>query len=215
MVSLNQTTISKITEKISELSLQNFSLTDYITTIQPLIIFVLGVTAYSLFVFKFYKFLSRRDIVKLKLEQYKEGFLTQLKRIGKTLFNLIENIILTPICIIFWFAVLTTFMFLLSKNPDVDSIILTSMALVASIRITAHYNENLSQDLAKMVPFALLGVFLIDINYFSFQNSLETIKQIPLFWSQLGYYLIFVISLETVLRIITTLIRIIFSKSEH
>ena len=87
------------------------------------------------------------------------------------------------------------------------------MALVASIRVTAYYNEALSTDLAKMFPFALLAIFLVDMSFFSYQGSLTTIKQFPLMWKQLIYYLGFTIVLEFLLRILNPLLKI-FRKEE-
>jgi len=52
-----------------------------------------------------------------------------------------------------------------------------------------------------MLPFALLGVFLVDISYFSWQSSLELVRQVPNFWKEIIYYLVFLIALEFVLRI--------------
>jgi len=89
----------------------------------------------------------------------------------------------------------------LAKSGNVANILLVSVALVAAVRATAYYNEDLSRDLAKMLPFALLGVFLVDISYFSFSNSIELVKQMPSFWKTMAYYLGFVIALEFVLRI--------------
>ena len=82
------------------------------------------------------------------------------------------------------------------------------MALVASIRVTAYYNEALSTDLAKMFPFALLAIFLVDMSFFSYQGSLITIKQFPLMWKQLIYYLGFTIALEFLLRILNPIFKI-------
>ena len=52
-----------------------------------------------------------------------------------------------------------------------------------------------------MMPFALLGVFLVDMSSFSLDNSLETLKQLLGLWREIAYYLGFVIALELVLRV--------------
>ena len=53
-----------------------------------------------------------------------------------------------------------------------------------------------------MFPFALLAIFLLDINAFSISGTLENIKMFPTMWKQIGYYLVFTIALEFVLRIL-------------
>ena len=106
-----------------------------------------------------------------------------------------------PIIVMFYFLVIVAFFAFLAKTQPMDSIMLIAMALVASIRITAYYSEDLSKDLAKMIPFALLGIFLVDISYFSFDNSLEVLFSIPSFWKTIIYYLAFAWLLEIVLRL--------------
>mgnify|MGYP001618510742 CR=1 FL=1 len=206
MVSIDGEIIKKA---IPKFSLTDFSLIEYFNEIKPLLLFILGVTIYSIFIFKFYKFLTKRDIIKLNPSGYQKGFFGQIEKIGTAIVYLLENLILTPIFIVFWFAIITTLMLLISKNQTAESLILTSMALVAAVRITAYYNESLSQDLAKMIPFTLLGIFLIDVNYFSVKEIINIAKEIPSLLTQLGYYLAFVIILETILRILQTLIQII------
>ena len=60
---------------------------------------------------------------------------------------------------------------LLSKFSSPNHILVVSVSLVAAIRVTSYYNEQLSQDLAKMIPFALLGIFLVDATFFSVQEK--------------------------------------------
>jgi len=76
------------------------------------------------------------------------------------------------------------------------------MALVASVRVAAYYKEELSVDLAKMLPFALLGVFLVDISFFSVEHSKSILFSIPQYSETILYYLIFTIVLEFLLRIL-------------
>ncbi len=211
---VNLTGISELTNSIPDFSLSSFTLAEFIQTVKPLLIFIIGVTIYSIFIFKFYRFLARKDIVKFNWTK-EQGFLGWIKKLGKSIIYLVENIILTPVCIFFWFAILSTFLLFLTKSGSVGSVILTSMALVSAVRITAYYNENLSQDLAKMVPFALLGIFLVDASYFSIGSIFEIAKQVPLFWSQLAYYLAFVIGLEISLRVLQTLVRIVMPVKEE
>ncbi len=158
-------------------------------------------TIYAIFVYKFYKFLARRDIIHFKTRYY-ESYEGVMNHVGRGLFYVLENLILIPILVFFWFFVLAALLLLLSKNLNPDSILLTSASIVAAVRITSYYSENLSQDLAKMIPFALLGVFLIDVSYFSITNSLQAAVAIPDLAQYLVYYLLFVILLEFVLRIV-------------
>ena len=194
------------------MSLVGFSIAEAQTTISPLVLFVLGIVFYAIFIFKFYLFISRRDIIPLNLQQYSESFLGFLKGILNVVFYTVEYLIIFPILIFFWFAIFAVVLSILSKS-GIENILLISMALVGSIRVTTYYNEELSKDLSKMLPFALLGVFLVDISYFSFASSIEAIKTIPSMWRVMAYYLLFVVLLEFILRIIST-IASPFSKKE-
>jgi hypothetical protein len=92
---------------------------------------------------------------------------------------------------------------------------LVSIALVSAIRVAAYYSEDLSRDLAKMLPFALLGIYLVDQSYFEFEVSLELLKSVPEYWRLLVYYFAFIIALEFVLRILHNIVSLLRGKQEH
>ena len=120
-----------------------------------------------------------------------------------------------PFVAFFWFAILTLLLSFLAKNQTVETILLVSIAVVSAVRITAYYDEDLSRDLAKILPFALLGIFLIDLSYFSLPDTLENLRQTVGEWRTMVYYLLFAIALEFVLRISTPLIRPLFATREN
>ena len=59
----------------------------------------------------------------------------------------------------------------------------------------------MEKDIAKLLPFTLLGIFLIDTTSFSWDKSLELLRQMPDLFIPICYYLIFSASLEFFLRI--------------
>ncbi len=168
----------------------------------PLMLFVAGIFIYAFFVYKFYRFLAKKEIFKLDLHKYGESVFGSIGRFFSVIIYMIKYLIIFPLFIFFWFGILSLILAVLSRNHAVSQILLLSMALVAAIRIAAYYNEDLSKDLAKMMPFALLGVFLVDMSFFSLQTTVETIKQFPLMWKQMAYYLYFTIALELFLRVV-------------
>jgi len=181
-------------------ALSGFSISEAYLVLKPLVLFVAGMVIYSIFIFKLYRFVARREIFKLNLQKYSESGLGWLKKLLSAVFYVIEYILLFPVFTFFWFIIFSVLLSFLAREQIVQNVLLVSIALVSSIRVAAYYNEDLSKDLAKMLPFALLGIFLVDISYFSFGNSLEIIKQIPSFWKIMVYYLIFAIILEFILR---------------
>jgi hypothetical protein len=82
------------------------------------------------------------------------------------------------------------------------------MGIVASVRVTAYYNEDLSKDLAKMIPFALIGVLLLDLTFGQFNGILSNLNGVETYLNIVIYYFIFAISLEFILRIITSIFKI-------
>ena len=173
-----------------------------ITVIKPLAIFVLSIAIYSIFIFNFYRFIAKKDVFPLNLDKYNTSKSPALRKTLHFIFYVFKYILLFPIFSFFWFAILTILLSFLSKNSSVENILLVSIAVVGAVRITAYYNEDLSRDLGKMLPFALLGVFLVDISFFSFGNSIILLKTIPEKYSLLVYYLVFAILLEFVARIL-------------
>ena len=180
----------------------DFSFYSYLTEIKPLAIFIIGIFLYALFVFKFYKYLARRDLLRLNLKDYGKGFSGQFKTFMMNFFNVIEVMLLIPILILFWSAIIAIFLVALSKNSSPETILIVSVAIVGAVRVAAYYNEELSQEVAKLIPFTVLAVFLMDFSYFSVNQSLDAAKNMLLSWESLLYYLLFVIILEAVLRFI-------------
>ncbi len=163
--------------------------------LQPLILFVIGMAIYSVFIFKFYRFLARRDMFTLQMEDHEH------KRLA-VLAHWLKNLVAFPVAVFFWFMVLSLLMVMISRVPDLGQIFQISIALVSAVRIAAYYNEDLSRDLAKMLPFALLGIFILNIYDVAFTSSLNMFYTLPLYLDTIAYYLAFVIVLEAVLRLL-------------
>ena len=151
--------------------------------LKPLVMFIVGIVIYAVFIFKFYRFVAKKDVFKLELSKYNKGessFITKI--LGGVLYTL-EYIVLFPVFTFFWFVVFAALLTFMVKQQAIQNILLISMAIIAAIRMCAYYNENLAQDLAKMLPFALLGVFVMELSFFSFNKSLIMIKQLFNLWT--------------------------------
>ena len=150
-----------------------------IETMLPFAVFLLGITLYAIFVFRFYRFLARKDVFNLDLKQYNRFKHKSLKKMGSIGFYILEYVIIFPVLIVFWSAIMAALLLFLSKGYDTPSVLLISMAVVGAIRFTAYYREDLAKDLAKMLPFGLLAIFLVDTQFISIVDSLEYVIQIP------------------------------------
>lgn len=171
------------------------------TVLRPVLILVVSMTVYAIFIFKFYKFVAKRDIFRLNLERHNKSANPNFGKFKEISYYIFKHILLYPIIAFFWFAVITVLLAFMSTQQALEVTLLASMAVVGGIRATAYYNEELAIDMSKMLPFTLLGIFLINQSYFSISQTFETLKTITSMWKTLLYYLIFMVILELVLRI--------------
>ena len=100
---------------------------------------------------------------------------------------------------------MTVLLATMTRGQGLDGILLVSMAVVGSIRVASYYNEALSTDLAKILPFALLGILLIDSSIVSLSGALENLNAALALWETMLYYLLAIVALEFVLRIVSTI----------
>jgi len=174
---------------------EQFTAAEMWTVAKPFIIFVIAMVIYAIFIFKFYRFVARRDIFHLRKKGKKESGLHPALYVLGWIF-------LYPFFAFIWFIIMSILLSFLTREQAIQNVLLVSVALITAVRVTAYYHEDLSKDLAKMLPFALLGIVLVDISYFSFSASLDIVKQMPSLWETMIYYLVFLIVIEFVLRII-------------
>jgi len=128
--------------------------------------------------------------------------------------------IILPVLVFFWFGVFALFLLILSKSQSISQIVLIAAAIVAATRLTSYFSQDLSKDLAKLLPFTMLAVFLLDTKgFFNFSNIMSRFSEIPLIIHEIFAYLVFIIIIEIIMRGLFTLVELsgeIFSnKSEE
>ena len=175
---------------------------DALDLLRPVLVYILGMTVYAVFVFRFYRFVASRDMFQLNLAQHEKSRHRWVKAFLDFTLYIVEYIILFPVFAFFWFAVLTAILTFLSKGNSFSDILLMALATVSAIRVSAYYNEDLSKDLAKILPFAVLAIFLIDASFFTVSQSLDILKEAEGYTETVLYYLGFLIALEFALRLI-------------
>ncbi len=173
--------------------------------IGPLVLFIIGLAIYSVVVFNLYRFVARRDIFELNLRQYNRFQHPTLSKFFAVILYAVEYLLFFPLFLMFWFVIFSALLIAITSTQDVQTILLISMALISSIRITSYYKQALSKDIAKILPFTLLAIFLIDLGQFSWDQSLSLIRQIPSLIDTLKYYFVFAVVVEFILRIMHTI----------
>ncbi len=158
---------------------------EYTIAIIKFLLFIIGIAIYSLFVWHFYRFISKRDVFpKLfyKLSRQESASKARLA------INVAIYIVLFPIIIFVWFIVLSFFVYLIGEDMPLVIAIFVSMSIIAVVRIISYYREDAAREIAKMIPYAILAFFLTsaavyqDPNFFS-EKELRSIP--PLFMEHL------------------------------
>jgi hypothetical protein len=168
-----------------------------------LILYISLLGLYSIFVFKFYRLIAKRNILEINLRKAENSDRPFVTKYFSVLFFIIEYLIIIPLLVFFWFVVFSFFLLLLSKEQTLNQVLLISVSMIGAIRATSYFNEDLSRDLAKLFPFNVLAIFLVSPNFSEFFSFVNKLKEFPSFFGSIIYYLIFIVILETVLRVVS------------
>ena len=178
------------------------SVYEAIDLLRPVVVYILGMTVYAVFVFNFYRFVATRDMFQIDLSKYEESRFRWVRAFLQIVMYVVKYLIVFPVFAFFWFAILTLILTFLSKEQSFTEILLMALATVSAIRVTSYYSEALSTDLAKILPFAVLGIFVVDTSFFTVSGSLDTLLEAESYTKNILYYLAFLIALEFALRLI-------------
>ncbi len=163
---------------------------------------VVSIAIYSILIWHFYRYIARRNCFKITPRRHKKfiGFL--------------KYFLFFPFVASLFFAGFSLMLLFLTKSYDIPAVLSTSFAIIAAIRICAYYSEDLSKDIAKMLPFALLAIFLVDSSYFRYIDITAKISSLPEFFTVCIQFIVFIILIEWILRIMLTIRYAIFPKKQ-
>jgi hypothetical protein len=187
------------------------SLREATVILRPATLFAVGVAIYAIVIFNLYRFMSRKDIFNLDFSKFEESSHPALRKTLHLIFYVAKYLILFPLFAFLWFGILVVMVAFLAKTKEVDDLLLIAIAVLTAVRVTSYYTEDLSRDIAKMLPFALLGLFLIDLRYFDLNKSTVLLDRVVLEWKSIFYYWVFVVLLELVLRITEPYVKALYN----
>ena len=185
----------------------NFSLKEILSGnfewLAPLLYLAISIAIYSIVIWHFYRFIARRDCFKISECKHPKlaGFL--------------KYFCLFPFVAITFFLGFSLLLLFLTRDLTVVKVLVTSFAVVLAIRITSYYSEDLSKDLAKIFPFALLAIFLIDPSYFNFDVTMSNINSLPQHVNEFAVFIFFIIIIEWILRVLLTIRYAIIPKKQE
>ena len=163
---------------------------------------IFSIAIYSVIIYHFYRYIARRDCFK-----------PTKRKFTKTI-SFLKYFFLFPFVAMAFFMGFSLMLIFLTKSYEIDALLSTSFAIIVAIRITAYYTEDLSKDVAKMLPFALLGVFLVDPTYFTVDVVSQRINSLPQNINVIIQFLFLIIIVEWILRIGLTIRYKILPKKE-
>ena len=177
-----------------------------------LVVYTFLILMYAVFIWKFYKFLARRDIIQLNLRQYEYSVHPSLEKSLAVALYTLEYLIILPFLVLFWFAIFSIFLLVLSESQDTQQILMISAAIIASTRITSYISEDLSKDVAKILPFTVLAAFILGSNFFNSNNLFTKFAEIPNLFTHILIFLIFIFVIEFIFRMMFSVVQLILSK---
>lgn len=168
-----------------------------------LFLLVLLIVLYSVFIWKFYRFIATKNILELNLNKYNKATHPFLTKLFAGILYLVEYILILPFLIFFWFAIFTLFLIFLTEGLEIKALLLISVSIIGAIRMISYipkYGENLAKDLAKLLPFTLLAISVLNPSFFSIERIFKHFDEIPGFFYEIITYLLFIVCLEVILR---------------
>jgi hypothetical protein len=175
--------------------------------LEPVVIFIIGMTVFALFVFKFYHFVSSKDVFALDVSRYEQSKFKAARVFLHVFLYAAKYLLIFPLVAFFWFAAITLMLSFLATDQNsaasFQNILLVAMTVVGIIRVCAYLTEDLARDLAKMLPFAVLAFLILDLSSFDAADSLDVLRQADDNRELIFYYLVFTIGLEFALRILS------------
>ena len=165
-----------------------------------LFLLVLLVVIYVVFVWHGYRILSKKNILELNLNKYNKAEHPIFTKFVAAGLYFLEYIIILPFLIFIGFSAFTIFLILLTENLEISVLLLISAIIVATIRMTSYYSEDLSKDVAKLLPFTLLAVSVLNPNFFNIERIFSQFNELVGVFGNITEYLLFIILLEIILR---------------
>jgi len=190
------------------------SIDSFIQTVLPelttkgpeITLFAVSIVVYGILIYQFYRFAAKRDVFGFDIEKYKRERTSFFSALFNAVLGIFKYGVIFPFFVFIWFAGFSVLLFIMAKNiGTVSEILMISVAFVGAIRIASYYSEDLGKDMSKLIPFAMLGVALIEPNFFDLNLVQARIDTIPLFITEIATFFTFIVVLEWILRILLSI----------
>ena len=167
----------------------NDIINNFLINVETITITAVVIAIYAIVIWHYYRLLSKRDFFHFDGVRGEGGWAWFFNFLEEVEF-LVKYIVFYPLLSFIFFGIFSIMMFLLSKEQTIPVILVTSVTIISATRISAYYNEDLSKDLAKLIPFALLGVFIVQADFFDTSLLVERIGELPGFFVDIISFLL-------------------------
>lgn len=168
----------------------------------------IGILAFSYFIWKSGKVLSKREVFTSKHKYTSEG--TEISARRKRIIYALKYVLLFPVILYGWVVICFFFMYALNTSLSFGTLTLIMVGIISASRIAAHWNESLSEDIMKFLPFNLLFTLLIN-PVLDTSKILSSLEHFPVILLELTIFIGFTAILEGILKLIYFFV----SKSRH
>lgn len=168
----------------------------------------IGILAFSYFIWKSGKVLSKREVFLSKNKYTAEGI--KISPIRRKIIYVVKYLLIFPIILYGWVVVCFFFMYALNTSLSFGTLVLIMVGIILASRIAAHWNENLAEDIMKFLPFNLLFTLLIN-PVLDTNKILSSLEHFPVILLELTIFIVFTGILEGILK----LIYFMASKNRH
>lgn len=158
------------------------------------------ILVYAVILWKGHKFISKKNLLDLNLNQYNNVNHPFFSKLVKAGFYLLEYIVIYPLIIFVALGIFTGMLIVLTQNLTVEEILLVSAVVIAAVRMTSYYKEALSREIAKLIPLTVLAVSILSPGFFEFGRVFESVTQLPSLFTRIGIYIFFIVGIEIFLR---------------
>lgn len=164
--------------------------------------YALALAAYIVLIWHFYHFIAHRDIFKRHLSFSHPGVVGALEDCILFCLRIVKYGILFPLISFIWFGAFAVLLFVVAQNQSMHQIVLVAIGLVSATRILSYYNEDAAQELSKTLPIVILGVALVEPDFFNFNIIQSKLAQLPALSELLVHFILYLIFLELALRVL-------------
>lgn len=141
--------------------------------------------------------LTKRDLFKTPKIDSEHKFATFINRF----LYYMQYMVVFPIYSFIWFLIFTLLLVLIAKSSPIPEIMFFGIIIVSVTRIAAYVHPLLAEDMAKLLPWSLIIVFLTDPQSITFESAQISFMNFLAELPKIAKYLFFIAFVEWALRL--------------